>query len=122
MSTSTVYLRFTEFLPRNANSDEAARAFRDDVAQDTDMMSRGGGGSLANNLWHSFIGRSTFDLRCVSKPRASALSMANAKESRKKSTPPVRIVRKKVHGRATDQSQGPRRQVLNRSPARYELS
>ena len=42
-----------------ADSDEVARAFRDDVARYSDMMSPGSGASLADNFWHSVSGRST---------------------------------------------------------------
>jgi hypothetical protein len=34
-----------------ADSDEVARAFRDDVARYSDLMSPGSGASLADNLW-----------------------------------------------------------------------
>jgi putative transposase len=43
----------------HAHSDEVARAFRDDVARCSDMMSpRGSGASLADDFLHSVAGRS----------------------------------------------------------------
>jgi hypothetical protein len=39
----------------SADSDEVARAFRDDVARRSDMMSPGSDASLAGNLWHSVV-------------------------------------------------------------------
>jgi hypothetical protein len=51
--------RLTTLAPhKDADSDEVARAFRDDVARRSDMMSPGCGASLADNLWHSVVGRS----------------------------------------------------------------
>ena len=40
----------------NCDSDEVARAFRDDVARCSDMMSPGVGASLADNFLHSAVG------------------------------------------------------------------
>jgi hypothetical protein len=45
-----------------ADSDEVARAFRDDVARYSDMMSPGAGASLASVFWHQVAGTVNVDL------------------------------------------------------------
>ena len=51
-----LYVEFMRLCVKYADSDEVARAFRDDVARCSDMMSPGSGASLADNFWHSVVG------------------------------------------------------------------